>query len=115
MKLQKVWFCTFEIALFYNFRALCIGIKNYISKLISLKILYFRIEYFPNLHTDSILGLRYLPSNKTVITISRDPIKSLVIRNIHGKFDSYVFKLDWGVRCFDHVSTASLSLVVTGR
>lgn len=88
-------------------------------KIIFLKkfpnIIYFRIEYFPNLHTDSILGLRYLPSNKTVITISRDPIKSLVIRNIHGKFDSYVFKLDWGVRCFDHVSTASLSLVVTGR
>ena len=90
-----------------------VGIKN-IFLILSL-ILSFRIEYFPNLHTDSILGLRYLPSNKTVITISRDPIKSLVIRNIHGKFDSYVFKLDWGVRCFDHVSTASLSLVVTGR
>ena len=87
----------------------------YFSKKDFLILYIFRIEYFPNLHTDSILGLRYLPSNKTVITISRDPIKSLVIRNIHGKFDSYVFKLDWGVRCFDHVSTASLSLVVTGR
>lgn len=37
-----------------------------------------------------------------VITISRDPTASLVIRQINQKFDSYVFKLDWGVRCFDY-------------
>ena len=80
-----------------------------------MTVYFFRIEYFPKLHADGILGLRYLPANKTVITISRDPVKSLVIRQINGKFDSYVFKLDWGVRCFDHVSTSNLSLVVTGR
>ena len=78
-------------------------------------LLLFRIEYYPRLHTNGILGLRYLKQNNTVITISRDPIKSLVIRQVNGKFDSYVFKLDWGVRCFDHCSSATLSLLATGR
>ena len=59
-------------------------------------------------------GLKYLSKNRTVITISRDPFASLVIRQIKGKFDSYIFKLGWGVRCFDHVSTPTLSIVVTG-
>ena len=75
---------------------------------------YARIDYYPKLHSDGILGLKYQNKNKTVITISRDPQKSLVIRQIKGKFDSYIFKLGWGVRCFDHCSTPSLSLVVTG-
>ena len=64
---------------------------------------YAKISYLPNLHKDGILGLKYLSKNRTVITISRDPQASLVIRQIKGKFDSYVFKLGWGVRCFDHV------------
>ena len=75
---------------------------------------FAKIHYLPNLHQDSILGLKYLSKNRTVITISRDPQASLVIRQIKGKFDSYVFKLAWGVRCFDHVQCPSLSLVVTG-
>ena len=65
---------------------------------------YAKIDYMPNLHKDGILGLKYLAKNRTVITISRDPQASLVIRSIKGKFDSYNFKLGWGVRCFDHVS-----------
>ena len=65
---------------------------------------YAKIDYLPNLHKDGILGLKYLAKNRTVITISRDPQASLVIRSIKGKFDSYNFKLGWGVRCFDHVS-----------
>ena len=65
---------------------------------------YAKIDYLPNLHKDGILGLKYLAKNRTVITISRDPHASLVIRSIKGKFDSYNFKLGWGVRFFDHVS-----------
>ena len=65
---------------------------------------YAKIDYLPNLHKDGILGLKYLAKNRTVITISRDPQASLVIRSIKGKFDCYNFKLGWGVRCFDHVA-----------
>lgn len=36
------------------------------------------------------------------MTISRDPNASLMIRQVTNKFDSYVFKLKWGVRCFDY-------------
>lgn len=75
---------------------------------------FARIDYFPKLHSDGILGIKYLVNNNTVITISRDPNASLVIRQVNRKFDSYIFKLGWGVRCFDHRAMAGLSLVVTG-
>ena len=53
------------------------------------------------MHTDGINGLRYLAHNKTVVTSSRDPSASIIIMHIANKLDSYVFKLAWGVRCFD--------------
>ena len=45
--------------------------------------------------------LRYLSHNKTVVTSSRDPLASIIIMHIANKLDSYIFKLAWGVRCFD--------------
>ena len=53
------------------------------------------------MHTDGINGIRYLSHNKTVVTSSRDPQASIIIMHIANKLDSYVFKLAWGVRCFD--------------
>ena len=53
------------------------------------------------MHTDGINGIRYLAHNKTVVTSSRDPQASIIIMHIANKLDSYVFKLAWGVRCFD--------------
>ena len=50
----------------------------------------------------------------SVITISRDQSASLVIRQVHNKFESYIFKLGWGVRCFDYKDAPRLHLVVTG-
>lgn len=36
-------------------------------------------------------------------------------RHVHGKFDSYVFRLSWGVRCFDYREVEGGShLLVTG-
>ena len=74
---------------------------------------FVRITYDPYVHEDGILGVRYLPSNKTVITISRDPNASLLIRQISDKFDSYVFKLSWGVRCFDYKDCNGVKMIVT--
>ena len=53
------------------------------------------------MHTDGINGIRYLAHNKTVVTGSRDPGASIIIMHIANKLDSYLFKLAWGVRCFD--------------
>ena len=53
------------------------------------------------MHNDGINGIRYLAHNKTVVTSSRDPMASIIITHIANKFDAYVFKLAWGVRCFD--------------
>ena len=53
------------------------------------------------LHSDGINGLQYLAHNKTVVTSSRDPQGSIIIMHIANKLDSYIFKLAWGVRCFD--------------
>lgn len=53
------------------------------------------------MHTDGINGIRYLAHNKTVVTSSRDPGASIIIMHIANKLDSYLFKLAWGVRCFD--------------
>ena len=74
---------------------------------------FVSIDYEPSVHNDGILGVKYLPSNKTVITISRDPNSSLLIRQVSNKFDSYVFKLSWGVRCFDYTDFAGVKLIVT--
>lgn len=53
------------------------------------------------MHTDGINGIHYLAHNKTVVTSSRDPHASIIIMHIADKLDSYIFKLAWGVRCFD--------------
>ena len=74
---------------------------------------FVRITYDPCVHNDGILGVRYLASNKTIITISRDPNASLLIRQVSKKFDSYVFKLSWGVRCFDYKDCAGVKKIVT--
>lgn len=74
---------------------------------------FVKISYDPAIHNDGILGVRYLHSNKTVITISRDPNASVVIRQISNKFDSYVFKLSWGVRCFDYKDCLGVKMIVT--
>ena len=63
---------------------------------------------------DGVQGIKYLPHNKTVITISRDPSASILIRHISGKFNSYVFKLGWGVRCFDYKVVRNVKVLVTG-
>ena len=59
------------------------------------------VQYNQGLHSDGINGLQYLAHNKTVVTSSRDPQGSIIIMHIANKLDSYVFKLAWGVRCFD--------------
>ena len=74
---------------------------------------FVRITHEPYIHNDGILGVRYLPSNKTVITISRDPTASLMIRQVSDKFESYVFKLSWGVRCFDYKDCWGVKMIVT--
>ena len=56
---------------------------------------------FQGMHTDGINGIRYLAHNKTVVTSSRDPGASIIIMHVANKLDSYLFKLAWGVRCFD--------------
>ena len=58
-------------------------------------------QHLKAMHTDGINGLRYLAHNKTVVTSSRDPAASIIIMHIANKLDSYIFKLAWGVRCFD--------------
>ena len=62
-----------------------------------------------------MLLYRYLASNKTVITISRDPHASLLIRQVENKFDSYIFRLSWGVRCFDYKDCKSVNIIATAR
>ena len=59
------------------------------------------IHIWQGLHADGINGLCYLAHNKTVVTSSRDPAASIIIMHIADKLDSYIFKLAWGVRCFD--------------
>ena len=59
------------------------------------------VQYNHALHKDGINGIKYLSHNKTVVTSSRDPQASIIITHISNKFDPYVFKLAWGVRCFD--------------
>ena len=59
------------------------------------------VQYNHALHKDGINGIKYLAHNKTVVTSSRDPLASIIITHISNKFDPYVFKLAWGVRCFD--------------
>ena len=68
----------------------------------------------PLFFRDGVQGIKYLPHNKTVITISRDPSASILIRHISGKFNSYVFKLGWGVRCFDYKVVRNVKVLVTG-
>ena len=72
------------------------------------------IMHAPNLHKDAIKGVKYLAHNNTVITVSRDSSASVLIRHIFGKLDSYIFKLGWGVLCFDHKIANSLHVLVTG-
>ena len=59
------------------------------------------VQYSHALHKDGINGIKYLAHNKTVVTSSRDPQASIIITHISNKFDPYVFRLAWGVRCFD--------------
>ena len=59
------------------------------------------VQYSHALHKDGINGIAYLAHNKTVVTSSRDPQASIIITHISNKFDPYVFRLAWGVRCFD--------------
>ena len=73
---------------------------------------FVKITYTPNVHSDTILGVRYLAANKTVITISRDPQASLLIRQVDNKFESYIFRLSWGVRCFDYKYVDSIIFFV---
>ncbi len=35
-------------------------------------------------------------------------------RHLRGKFDSYVFKLGWGVRCFDFKEIDHFQVIATG-
>ncbi len=72
------------------------------------------VAFYPGVHKDGVQGLKYLASNKTVITVSRDPNVSVSIRHIHGKFDAYIFRLSWGVRCFDYGQADSFHLLATG-
>ncbi len=48
------------------------------------------------------------------MTVSRDPLASVVIRHLRGKFDPYVFKLSWGVRCFDFKEIEHFQVIATG-
>ncbi len=75
---------------------------------------YAAIAYSPSVHKDGVLGLRLLSHNNTVVTVSRDPLASVCIRHVRGKFDSYTFKLGWGVRCFDFVEVGQLQVLATG-
>lgn len=75
---------------------------------------YVDVDHTPNIHKDAVLGLKYLPHNHTIITTSRDPESSVVIRHVQGKLQTYIFKLQWGVRCFDFVSFNGLSYLATG-
>jgi len=72
------------------------------------------VRYTPAVHADGVLGLKYLPHNRTVITVSRDPRASVLIRHMNGKFDHYVFKLPWGVRCFDFERIGHFQVLATG-
>ena len=64
---------------------------------------YVTINYSAAAHKDAVLGIKFLSHNNTVITVSRDPNASVIIRHIYGKFDHYVFKLGWGVRSDKYV------------
>ena len=75
---------------------------------------FAHISHSPSVHRDGVLGLRLLPHNNTVVTVSRDPAASIVIRHLRGKFDAYVFKLGWGVRCFDFKEINHFQVVATG-
>ena len=66
------------------------------------------------LFRDGVQGIKYLAHNDTVITISRDPTNSVLIRHIRNKFEPYVFKLGWGVRCFDFKTVDRCHLLATG-
>ncbi|TRY69494.1 hypothetical protein TCAL_10757 [Tigriopus californicus] len=75
---------------------------------------YLVVDHTSIVHRDAVLGLKYLSRNNTIITTSRDPESSVVIRHLKGKLQSYIFKLQWGVRCFDFATLNGLSYLATG-
>ena len=83
LKMQIMLFCTFEIALFSNFRAMC-ALK--IQDLFRVKSVYW-IEYYPRLiiivHFSSSNvkqenGLRFRTPNEPDEILSDDPLERLV-------------------------------------
>ena len=91
----------------------CWSLGLYFQHVIS-SILSLFSRYQQSGHSDAIMAIKYLSHNQTVVSISRDPTASIQIRHVHGKLDTYVFKLSWGVRCFDYQHVRGDSLLVTG-
>ncbi|KAK3911072.1 WD repeat-containing protein on Y chromosome [Frankliniella fusca] len=63
-------------------------------------------------HGDAVCRLCYEAHNDTLVSGSRDPQRSLVIRHLGGRREPYVFSLPRGVSCF--VLDRMQQLLVTG-
>ncbi|XP_040571942.1 uncharacterized protein [Lepeophtheirus salmonis] len=71
---------------------------------------FVNVTYYSSIHSEEITGIRYIPSSKTIITISKCKTISLLIQNLNHKFEPYIFKLSTGVSCFDYAD----DLLITG-
>ncbi|XP_063224321.1 uncharacterized protein LOC134532069 isoform X1 [Bacillus rossius redtenbacheri] len=63
-------------------------------------------------HDDEVWRIAYCPDNETVVSCSRDPAASLVVRHVAGRKLPYIFRVARGVRCF-HLERG-LQLLATG-
>ncbi|KAL6475003.1 hypothetical protein MHYP_G00160430 [Metynnis hypsauchen] len=65
----------------------------------------------PKIHSEPINRIRYNPRTDLIATSSESSTSSVVIMDVDQRSDSYIWKIEKGVRCFD--ISWSLSLLVT--
>ncbi|XP_068118293.1 cilia- and flagella-associated protein 337-like [Hyperolius riggenbachi] len=66
----------------------------------------------PDIHSEPINRLMFVPDHDLIITASGNPHTSLVIMDIHGRGKVYTWKIPKGVQCFDYCK--AMNLLVTG-
>ncbi|KAL7857290.1 hypothetical protein SRHO_G00161890 [Serrasalmus rhombeus] len=65
----------------------------------------------PKIHSEPINRIRYNPRTDLIATSSESSASSVVIMDMDQRSDSYIWKIEKGIRCFD--ISWSLSLLVT--
>ncbi|XP_018431164.1 PREDICTED: WD repeat-containing protein on Y chromosome-like, partial [Nanorana parkeri] len=73
---------------------------------------FFSYQSIPNIHSEPVTRLMYVPGQDLIISASGSSQTSLVIMDIAGQGRVYTWKMSKGVQCFDYCK--AMNLLVTG-